>query len=392
MAGSRAVRPAPAPFPMVAALRLGVGGTAAVAVSYGLARYGYGLFAPELRRDFALSTTALGLLASVSYACYLVALVAAGVLEARAGPRAPVLLSGAMAAGGMGMMAAATSAEVLAAGVVLAGSSAGLSWAPYSDAVAEHVAPRSRAATLSMISTGTSFGLIVAASIAFVAGDAWRVVWVAFAACAVAATVYNAAVLPRGPSARRPQAERLGVRWFVNRRTAPLLSYAFAYTMLGAVFLTYAVDLVRSAGLPSSAGPALWVVIGLAGLSALRTGGLVERLGLGAARSLTIAGLAASVATLALAPGAWLVAAVAAATFGASYMVAGAVLAVWSSSVFADRPTAGFTAAIVAAALGSIAGPAAIGLLSDHVSLRLSFVVAAGFGALALVTRPRPAN
>jgi predicted MFS family arabinose efflux permease len=372
-----------------AALRLGVGGTAAVAVTYGLARYGYGLFVPEFRRYFALSTTALGLIASASYVCYLLVVIGTGVLEARVGPRAPILLSGAMAASGMALMAAAMSAEVLAAGVLLAGSSAGLSWAPYSDAVAEEVPSASRPATLSMVSTGTSFGLVAAATIALVAGEAWRVVWIVFAACAVAATLYNAVVLPRGPAAQRRHREPLRPQWFVNRRTAPLLIYAFAYTMLGAVFLTYAVDLVRAAGLPSSAGPLLWVVIGLTGLSALRTGDLVERRGLSAACSLTIAGLVASVVALALAPGASLVAVAAAMTFGASYMVAGAVLAVWSSTVFADRPTIGFTAAIVMAALGSIAGPAVIGLLSSNVSLRVSFVLAAGLGALALLARPR---
>jgi sugar phosphate permease len=70
--------------------RLGLAGFFATAVAFGPARNGYGLFLPEIREEFGLSTAMLGFIASGLYAGYLVALAAVGLLAARLGPRPPV--------------------------------------------------------------------------------------------------------------------------------------------------------------------------------------------------------------------------------------------------------------------------------------------------------------
>ena len=110
---------------MSEARRLGLAGFCATAVAFGPARNGYGLFLPEIREEFGLSSEALGFVASGLYAGYLGALVAVGLLAARLGPRPPVIFGLLSAALGMGLVALSTNAAVLAAGVVLAGTSAG---------------------------------------------------------------------------------------------------------------------------------------------------------------------------------------------------------------------------------------------------------------------------
>ncbi len=74
------------------ARRLGIAGFCATAVTFGPARNGYGLFLPEIREEFGLSTELLGFIASGLYAGYLGALVVVGFLAARVGPRVPVLV------------------------------------------------------------------------------------------------------------------------------------------------------------------------------------------------------------------------------------------------------------------------------------------------------------
>jgi hypothetical protein len=54
---------------------ISLAGLSAVAVAFGLARYGYGLFVPVFREAFDLSTEMVGFLASGAYASYLVALI-----------------------------------------------------------------------------------------------------------------------------------------------------------------------------------------------------------------------------------------------------------------------------------------------------------------------------
>lgn len=77
-------------------------GLSAIAVAYGFARYGYGLFVPAFREEFGLSTEAVGYISSGAYASYLLAMVLTGFLVGRIGPRFPVV-TGAVCAG-VGML------------------------------------------------------------------------------------------------------------------------------------------------------------------------------------------------------------------------------------------------------------------------------------------------
>ena len=65
----------PAGFEMTLAQTRGLtaAGLAIVAVTYGLARYCFGLFLPEIRQEFALSPETVGLIAGLSYLGYLAA-------------------------------------------------------------------------------------------------------------------------------------------------------------------------------------------------------------------------------------------------------------------------------------------------------------------------------
>ena len=68
-------------------LRVGLAGFAATAVAYGPARTGYGLFAPDFREEFGLSTGTVGVIGSGLQAGFLLALVDTALLVARLGSR-----------------------------------------------------------------------------------------------------------------------------------------------------------------------------------------------------------------------------------------------------------------------------------------------------------------
>ncbi len=53
-------------------LALAGAGIGVVGVTFGMARYGLGLLAPDIRASFSLSSGTLGLLAAASYVAYLV--------------------------------------------------------------------------------------------------------------------------------------------------------------------------------------------------------------------------------------------------------------------------------------------------------------------------------
>jgi MFS family permease len=150
---------------MIAAptLRLAAAGFVATAMAFGPARMGFGLFLPEFRDAFALSTTLAGFVASGGFLAFLLALPATSWLGARIGQRAPVMVGALSATIGFAVVATASDSTALAVGIALAGASAGFCWSPFNDA-AERVVPESaRPSALSAISTGTATGVAAAA-------------------------------------------------------------------------------------------------------------------------------------------------------------------------------------------------------------------------------------
>jgi len=371
------------------ASQLGFAGLLSIAVAYGFARYGYGLFVPTFRREFGLGTEALGFISSASYASYLLAMGAAELSVARMGPRFPVVVGALSAGAGMVCIAASGNALVLTAGVLLASTSAGWSWAPFSEAVARMVAPERQNKALALISSGTTFGLMVAGPVALLAAASWRTAWVAFAAVALASAAWNAWLLPGGPR-RGPGAGKFRAqwRWFVNRRSLPLFALAFSYGLVAAFYFTYAVDLVSEGGLPPALTPLFWTLVGAGGTSGVFGGALAARFGLARAMPATLIALGASIGLLALAPGSTAIVVASAVLYGASYMPVAAFLAMWSQRVFSEQPSAGFSAALLLLAVGSVLGPAALGLIAGAYGLSTAFILTAALTAASAIFRP----
>jgi len=380
---------------------LALAGTSAVAVSFGFARYGYGLFVPVFRTEFGLSPAAVGGVASAAYLAYLVAMVAAGGMTARWGPRLPVVVGGGCAAGGMLLVTAAHGPGLLVAGVVVAAASAGLCFAPLSDAVHARVRPGLRARVLAVVSTGTTFGLILAGPVALVAagGDDWRWAWGAFAAAAAGSAALSALVLPGRPpdgqlspspagSTERRRGPNRPLRWVARPGAAPLLGQFAIYGLVGAAFFTFAVDLVFRAGLPQTWRALLLTMVGLGGLAGLLTGDLVGRFGLPRCLAAGLVLLSGALAVLAAGAAAPAGAGIAGVVFGAAYMTLGAVLLLWTGEVYPDRPSSGFTVALCALAAGSVAGPTLHAAAAEAVGPTSAFLVLATIPLAGALLRP----
>jgi predicted MFS family arabinose efflux permease len=376
---------------MSPAVRLVSAGAACIAVTFGLARYGYGLMLPDLRAALDLDSATLGVIGSGSFAAYLLTTASSGLLAARVGARRLVVTGGALAVAGMVIVASAQSAAALAAGIVVAGASSGLVFPPFADAVQQRLPAERRPRALAIISSGTGWGVLVSVPIALAAGADWRLAWVVFAALALLATLW-AAVALRGTTASPAEAvDRLRPSWFVCPRSGPLLAGAFLIGLGSSVYWTFAVDLVaEEGGVAPSAARLVLALVGAASLVGGVSGELVERLG---ARATFIAGslaLTASLALIAAAPGAWLAVVPSAILFGAAYNVLLAVDAIWSARVYAGRPATGLAAVMFTLAVGLLLGPAGAGAVAASAGLPAAFF--AGAGVVAVIALLTPAE
>ena len=372
-------------------------GLATLAVTYGLARFAYGLFLPEMRQAFSMSETVLGLIGAGSYVGYCVAIIIALVFTSRTGPRFMAVTACTVAVVGMTAVASAPAAWVLALGVLAAGSSSGLASPPMGESVVRciHRELQDRANTL--INSGTSIGVALSGPAALLLAEQWRLAWAAFAFIGLLVLVWNVRVMPPKAISGGPRDEmeagdipRLSVRYLMGAKSVLLYAAATGVGFASAAYWTFSRDLVMQTGYLSVTGSTLfWTVIGVSGVAGGFAGDLVWRLGLARAFRASLLCMAAAVGLLAAAPDALLLAYLSAVLFGSTYIMLTGIILVWSVTVFHERPSAGLGAAFLLIAVGQILGALIAGVVAGAVGLPPTFWAFAGVAVLTALIRPR---
>ena len=374
-----------------------VPGLAMIAVTYGLARFAYGLFLPEIRQAFGLSETLLGLIGAGSYVGYCVTIIIALVFTSRTGPRFMAVVAGTVAVVGMAAVASAPSAWVLALGVLAAGSSSGLASPPMGEAVVRSIRRGLQDRANTLINSGTSIGVALSGPAALLLAEQWRLAWAAFAFIGLLVLLWNARVIPHKAVSGGPQDQteaggvpRLSVRYLIGARSVLLYVAATGVGFASAAYWTFSRDLVVQTGDLSVTGSTLfWTVIGVSGIAGGLAGDLVRRLGLTRAFRASLLCMAAAVGLLAAAPDVLLLAYLSATLFGSTYIMLTGIILVWSVTVFHERPSAGLGAAFLLLAVGQIMGALTAGGVAGVVGLPPTFWAFAGVAVLTALIRPR---
>lgn len=379
-----------------------VSGTALIAATYGLARFGYGLFVPMFMVEFGLTSASTGAISSGGFVAYCVAATIAFRLAAS--PRLNVLLAGVAACVGSVGVAVSASPWMLAGSVLVAGAGAGFA-SPGTVALVERAASGTADRMQAIVNSGTGFGVILAGPLALMFSDNWRSAWWLIAllcAGSTLATLLNAHSAPRASStiirsfhtnstsARRPAVSLPETPQSPAAITLKPLRWAAACALLGgassAAVWTFGRATVTTAGQLTEADVTVfWILLGAAGVGGALSGDLVTR------RGVRTGWLAASLA-MALATG--LVGAfpavapavyIAGAVFGASYVGLTGVLIAWASRILPGRAAAGTAALFIALAAGQAGGAVLIGLLLDIMPSIAAFCCAALLAGCSLV-------
>jgi predicted MFS family arabinose efflux permease len=365
--------------------RLVAAGLAVIAVTYGLARYGYGLYLPEFRAAFGLSPGTAGVIAAGGYAGYCGAAVLAGALVGAGRARATLWLAGGSAALGCLLVAAAWSGPALAVGALVAGSGAGAATPALVSAVASTVPPAAEQRAQGVVNSGTGAGVVVGGLLVLSLPGAWRWSWTGFAVAAIALTWWADRSARWAAPTRSPSGEPApGTSWLLRRLRRPLLASVVAGAGCAAVW-TFGRDLLADeGGLPDRVTGVLWCVLGGAGLLGGISGVLVGRMGLRAAWISAVAVAGAGTLVLAAAPGAAVPAAAALACFGAAFVALSGVLLAWGADRVPGAAPAAAAVLFIGLTAGQALGAGLLGAVAGATGAPAAFCLGAGLLALSV--------
>ncbi|TQJ69825.1 putative MFS family arabinose efflux permease [Arthrobacter sp. SLBN-100] len=360
-----------------------VSGMALIAATYGLARFGYGLFLPRFTETFQMDSAIAGFIQAGSFLSFCFAAVLASRLAAR--PSLVVMCAGATAALGSVGVAAAPNVVVLAMSVVLAGAGAGFATPGLVALIERNIAPARQENAQTIVNAGTGAGIVVAGILMLLTMNQWRLGWVAIAALVSIAAV---ATLRTDQSSHRDRAAEPPPR-VRARDLAPLARPIAAAALAGAssvAIWTFGRTVMDA----SRAGEEFysivaWMVLGAFGVLGASAAKIVEVWSLRTAWILTSLTMAGATIVLGAVPGAPFAAYISVALFAASYTALCGVLIIWAVRLVPHRAAEGTAALFIALAIGQAVGSATLGVLFTSDSPALAFTVAGILGILAVL-------
>ncbi|NIE62672.1 YbfB/YjiJ family MFS transporter [Burkholderia sp. Ax-1719] len=357
------------------AVRLSLGS----AIALGFVRFSYALLLPAMKADLGWSFAQAGAMNTANAVGYLIGAAIFPLLARRYTPSA-LFATGAyvtivlMALCGLVSNTPVLLTQRLVAGVgsALVFVSGGLLAARLATA-----APRQGGLILGLYYGGTGYGIVVSSllvpAVASAAPHGWQPAWLALAAaCAVCALIARGAarrIEAACVAMMRPRSTGPGHATAWRRIGLALAGYGlFGVGYIG--YMTFIVALLREEGLSQRVVCVFYLALGVATIGSARLwSGFLDRARGGMALA-TFNALLALATTMPAVMAHPLAAAVSGIIFGATFLSAVAsTTAFVRHNLPSDEWTRGISAFTIVFALGQIAGPIAIGWVSDTTSL-----------------------
>lgn len=355
------------------------------ALTYGLARFAYGLLLPDIQSDLGFDTGTAGWIGGTMFATYCAGIFLAMTLDARWSPRFLTVAAGICAAAALTLAAIASNGSTVWVAMALTGLSTGLTSPPLAAAVQERVRLVDRPRANGAINSGTAAGIVLSGLAVLLVSDNWRAIYGSFASIGVITTLWLFLVMPAEKATRSKSLSSP----IVSLRTSSALALWLAAMLIGvastAVWTFGATVLKQEWALSNDQVAMAWIALGIGGLLGIKTGKAVETCGIAAVHRLSTLGMSVAIGGLALPdlPLPWAFAIMA--CFGLCYIVSSGVLLLWGIAVFENQPAAGLGMPFLVLAGGQTVGASIFGVGEGHVGAP---IMCALFAVLMLAAAP----
>ncbi len=365
-------------------------GVTMIAVTYGFARFSFGLLLPGINESLEMSEFVSGMISSLFYLSYCFTIILSTVITSKEGPRRMIISAGLSAFVGLLLMCIAPNEWVLALGVILAGGSTGLISPPYGAAISLWIKEHKQGRANTWINSGTSFGIVLSGLGAILLAPDWRITYLIYAILTFLILVWNLRAIPKvgASSSLMFKKGNLSIRGV--KGAIPLILASLTLGISTATFWTFSRTFIEVAGDYSDWQlSGFWVIIGLFGVLGGFSGSIVEKGGLPLAYKLGSLSIASSSIILSFSPGNLLTTYLSAGIFGCSYIFLTGVLLVWGIRVFITNASLGIGAPFLLLAVGQVIGSLFAGMFIEAWGYVISFILYGIVGLIASLLGPK---
>ncbi len=356
---------------------------ALTALSYGLARFAYGLLLPQIRADLSLDVTAAGWIGGSAFMAYCLGIVFTFLANGTFSPRTIAVLAGLAATCGMALVAFSSSGWTLGLGIALAGLSTGLTSPPLASAVARQFSHDDRSKANGTINAGTAAGIVFSGMAALLAAGAWRELYTLFAMIGAGVSAWLWFAMP---TAKDDGGKGFSLMTLKRPGLFALCVSAFLMGLSSTAIWTFGADILRGEFRFTDAHIAwAWIALGAAGISGSLTGVLTNRLGTKRVQRLALAGMAVGTIGLAATSFSTAYGFAAMGLFGAAYIVSSGTYLIQGIDLLPDRPDLGLGIPFLVLALGQSVGTPLFGATLAGAGPPAALAVFAATACLAMV-------
>jgi predicted MFS family arabinose efflux permease len=365
-------------------------GAVLIAISYGLARFAFGLFVPPIRAELGLTPEVIGIIGALPLISFLLATLVAPLTADRLGARNTAVLSCSFGVVGLALISQASSALSLGVGVFACGICTGLMMPALTAAMQAMVSRAVHGRVSSVMNAGTSIGVVVAVPVVLFLSGAWRSAYLSFAILAgigaIAAWYFIPSVSRIIPANSAPPTPISALQW---SRLFRLSLFAFVMGFVSSAYWIFAPDLmITLGGLPPSATGWLWLAVGIAGIGGAVVADLADRNNPPITHSLMLVMLSASLALLAASPDQLVLAAFSALVFGLAYMSLTGLYLMTGIRLLPGRLSMGPVLPFMAVSLGQATGSPVVGILVSEFGYAHAFSTFSAIGILVAILSP----